>query len=97
MTKEILPNHYLGKLNTARIKAYTELSELYKIDYSSVADIFSKGADWYKKKVKPIAQRVAKEAAADAFTAGLNYAMQEDIELPNKIEYLTQKFPTTYK
>ena len=45
-----LPDHYAGKLNTKRIKAYRLLHEQYNLEEGTVRDIFCKGADWYKEQ-----------------------------------------------
>ena len=47
-----LPNHYIGELNTERIKAYILLHEQYNLEEGTVRDIFCKGADWYKQKAE---------------------------------------------
>ena len=48
----VLPNIYEGKLNTSRIKEYKELTTLYNIDKGTIAQIFNRGADWYKKIIE---------------------------------------------
>ena len=45
-----LPDHYAGKLNTHRIKAYRLLHEQYNLEEGTVRNIFCKGADWYKEQ-----------------------------------------------
>lgn len=60
---ENLPDHYAGKLNTERIKAYLLLYEQYKVEESTVRsgifsstvrEIFCSGADWYKKQCQKV-------------------------------------------
>jgi len=43
-----LPDHYAGKKNARRIKAWRFESEKYNIDEETVGKIFNAGADWYK-------------------------------------------------
>jgi hypothetical protein len=45
-----LPDHYVGELNTKRIKAYRLLHKQYNLEEGTVRDIFCKGADWYKEQ-----------------------------------------------
>lgn len=43
-----LPDIYEGKTNTARIKAYRKLKELWNVDEGTIRDLFCAGAEWYR-------------------------------------------------
>jgi RNA-binding protein YlmH len=47
-----LPNIYEGSLNSKRIKVIKEIKVNWRVEKSTISQLFCEGADWYKKQVE---------------------------------------------